>query len=63
MYVLVLSHDLITLLAFPLWAAFELHLEQRSIIGMWLVRFLGNNHSLVDPVPNEGLLGELMNFQ
>ena len=25
-------------------------------------RFPSNNRSLVDPVPNEGLLGELMNF-
>ena len=61
------SPDSVTLLAFSLWAAFQLHLEQplcrdRRIIWVWLVRFPGNNRSRVDPVPNEGLLGELMNF-
>ena len=60
---LVLSHDSITLLAFPLWAAFELHLERPVCRDRaWLVGFPGNNRSLVDPVPNEGLLGELMNI-
>ena len=45
-----------------IWAASWATRLQRSIIRAWLVRFPGNNRSLVDPVPNEGLLGELMNF-
>ena len=67
---LVVSHESVGVVAFSLWAAFELHLEQpfaRSRLWAWLVRLLRNNlnRSLVDPVPNEGLLGdpgEFVNF-
>ena len=67
---LVVSHESVGVVAFSLWAAFELHLEQpfaaqRSRLWAWLVRLPRNNRSLVDPVPNESLLGdpgEFVNF-
>ena len=68
---LVVSHESIGVVAFSLWAAFELHLErpltplQRSRLWAWLVRLPRNNRSLVDSVPNESLLGdpgEFVNF-
>ena len=63
---LVVSHESVGVVAFSLWAAFELHLEQPfARLWAWLVRLPRNNRSLVDPVPNECLLGdpgEFVNF-
>ena len=59
---LVVSHESVGVVAFSLWAAFELHLEQPFCrdrdCGRGSFGCPRNNRSLVDPVPNESLLGD-----
>ena len=64
---LVVSHESIGVVAFSPWAALSCILSNTFaeivIVGVpWLVRLPRNNHSLVDPVPNESLLCDLVNF-
>ena len=74
---LVVSHESVGIVAFSLWAVFEVASSpgpkrapgdevtfeatplQRQRLWAWLVRL---PRSLVDPVPNESLLGEFVNF-
>ena len=60
MYGLV-SHESVDVVAFTLWAAFDLRTPFAEIeIVAWLVRLPRNNRNHVDPVPNESLLGEFV---
>ena len=53
------SHESVGVVAFSLWAAFELHLERRDrYCGRVSFGCHATTRSLVDPVPNESLLGD-----
>ena len=60
MCVRVASAESVSVVAFSFWVGFERHFQIE--MWAWLVRLPSNMISLVDPVPNEGLLRDLGEF-